>query len=238
MRKTLFVFVVSVCFILLAGCSPQDEAAVEPDSQSTAAAPESQEAAPTVEVVENPDAIDESFLTGEPCEAPCWYNIEIGETLASEATFTLNYLPFVERSSVQIIPDLYDPQAQTITYDCHYETIENCGIIGVSALGVVTGIAHQVAYSLSVADVVEKYAEPAYMYTNAYYGENDDCQLALYWPADSLAVEVVEENASGLCQDLEDGGAVPPDLQVLWIYYTPLSESAAEGTLVWPGFAE
>lgn len=234
MKRSLLVAFTLLCFSLLAACSPQVEATAEAPVEAEVEKTER----PSAPIVENPNVIDESFITGEPCEAPCWYNIELGKTPEQEATAQLSLLPFVTRASIQTLPDFYDPQAKSITYDCNYETTENCGIVGISAAGVVSGIAHQIVYPLSVADVVEKYAEPAYMYTNAYYGEDDDCQLALYWPEESIAVEVVTHAEVGLCQSLDAGEAVPADLQVLWVYYSALDSVGGEGTLPWPGFAE
>ena len=250
MRKTLLLVVISGS-ILLAACSPQVEATTVPATE-TEAAPVDTEARPTeaaaiptkgptptpIDIETNPELVDKSFITGEPCEAPCWYNIEIGKTLEGDVTVLLPFLPFVQRASIQSSPDLYDPLSKSITFNCVYETDENCGIIGISATGAVSGIAHQIVYPLSVADVVEKYAEPAYIYKNAYYGDEDDCQLALYWPEKSIAVEVVESSETGLCESIGAGEAIPANLQVLWVYYSPLPAEGGEGTLPWPGFDE
>ena len=252
MRKRLSVLPAIIALILLAACSPQADEATPVSPTETEAAPVATEVPPTeipatptsgptstpIDIEANPELVDRSFVTGEPCEAPCWYNLKVGGMIEGDVSLMLSFLPFIERTSIQASADIYDPLSTIITYDCVYETEENCGFIGITAAGEISGVAHQIVYPLSVADVVEKYAEPAYMYFNAYYGDNDDCQLAMYWPEHSLAVEVVENGETGLCQSVKAGETIPADLQVLWIYYSPLPAEGGEGTLPWPGFSE
>ncbi len=249
MRKSLLL-TASIALMLLAACSPQAAEATPVPPTETEAVPT--EASPTevaatatkgptatpIDIEANPELVDRSFLTGEPCEAPCWYNLEVGEVLEGDVAMMLSFLPFIDRTTIEASADIYDPLSTIITYDCVYETAENCGFIGVSAAGQISGIAHQIVYPLSVADIVDKYAEPAYLYANAYYGNDDDCQLALYWPEHSVAVEIVADSEAGLCQSVKAGETLPADLQVLWMYYSPLPAEGGEGTLPWPGFSE
>ncbi|MBN2500716.1 MAG: hypothetical protein JXB38_08070 [Anaerolineales bacterium] len=252
MRKSFYLLTAIIALMLLAACSPQAGEATPVPSTETEAAPVATEAPPTevaatpttgptatpIDIEANPELVDKSFITGEPCEAPCWYNLEVGGILEGDVALMLSFLPFIDRTTIQASADIYDPLSTIITYDCVYETAENCGFIGVSAAGEISGVAHQIVYPLSLADVVEKYAEPAYMYVNAYYGDEDNCQLAMYWPEHGIAVEVIEDSEAGLCQSVKTGESIPTNLQVLWVYYSPLPADGGEGTLPWPGFSE
>jgi hypothetical protein len=75
----------------------------------------------------SPKLQDRSFLTGTPCLAPCWYNLEIGKSSKNDVIEKLQTLEFIDQKTIQIseksIPD-FDPtisvKGSEITANCIY----------------------------------------------------------------------------------------------------------------------
>jgi hypothetical protein len=186
---------------------------------------------------EGASLVDRSFITGEPCEAPCWYNIQLAATTETEVKSVLAILPFIDPASIETNQDLYDPSAKMISFNCRYKTEQNCGFVGVSGLGLVTGMGHEIAYDLPLSEVINRYNSPEYIFYNAYYGSDDKCQLALYWPKKNIAVEIVQPKEAALCESLKAGESLDGNMQINWVYYAILDEDGGEGTRDWPGLA-
>jgi len=49
----------------------------------------------------DPNTYDQSWLTGKPCAAPCWYGLEPGVSTWQDSVNRVEQLPFVDRSSIK-----------------------------------------------------------------------------------------------------------------------------------------
>ncbi len=49
----------------------------------------------------DPNYYDQSWLTGKPCAAPCWYGLEPGVSTRQDSINRVEQLPFVDRSSIK-----------------------------------------------------------------------------------------------------------------------------------------
>jgi hypothetical protein len=58
------------------------------------------ERTPTPTPIQDPDLIDRSWYTGDPCLPPCWYDMEIGKTTFDEASQQVRTLSFVDVDSI------------------------------------------------------------------------------------------------------------------------------------------
>ncbi len=178
---------------------------------------------------------DQSFISGEPCGAPCFYNIELLTTSGDEAKDILENLSFINPASIIEEDNVYDEDSYYIKYSCSEDLTELCGYIGVSSYQMVTGMGHKVFYRLSLADVVDKYGTPDFSYKNAAYSGTDQCEIVVYYVDQNFAVEIIEEGDTGLCQDFGDTETLNGDLQIDWVYYNFINEEIAANMIEWQG---
>jgi hypothetical protein len=178
---------------------------------------------------------DQSFISGEPCGAPCFYNIELLTTSGDEAKDILGNLSFINPASIIEEDNVYDEDSYYIKYSCSEDLTELCGYIGVSSYQMVTGMGHKVFYRLSLADVVDKYGTPDFSYKNAAYSGTDQCEIVVYYVDQNFAVEIIEDGDTGLCQDFGDTETLNGDLQIDWVYYNFINEEIAANMIEWQG---
>jgi len=50
----------------------------------------------------DPNTYDQSWLTGKPCAAPCWYGLEPGVSTRQDSINRVEQLPLVDSSSINI----------------------------------------------------------------------------------------------------------------------------------------
>ncbi|MBN1231653.1 MAG: hypothetical protein JXA19_07325 [Anaerolineales bacterium] len=223
------IMILFVVIVVFSGCDKKSEAL------PTISADIPQSTGNTVNTWDG--VVDDSFLTGEPCESPCWQNLEIGKSLDAQAMIVLNGLPFIDKQSVYSEQDMYDPDVVSLNYDCQYDTEgENCGFIAIKN-GVVSGIGHKIVYDHPIKAVIDTYGEPSYIYYQLYSGEDSNsCQLALYWTTKDIAVEIyANENETNLCSDMKNGEKLDGSLQIDWVYYVELDPDGGDYTHDFPG---
>lgn len=102
--------------------------------------------------VEDPDSVDKSLLTGEPCAPPCWYGLVPGESSADEVVSTLKSLPFVDGDS--IIEDFITWKSSVMNTDDYvgYIRIEENKVELLSI---------ELEYDLTLQELIDVLGEPA-----------------------------------------------------------------------------
>ncbi len=72
---------------------------------------------------------DHSFLTQQPCAAPCWYGLEPGKSTAHDVDTTLDKLPFVDSSTIWQSTVIWgdDDNAKQIGFGCLHPKDADCG---------------------------------------------------------------------------------------------------------------
>lgn len=115
--------------------------------------PEARELAPETL---DPQEIDISLLTGEPCEPPCWYGITPGLTRDDEMADILEGLPFFEADTIRRRP------GPTISVDRKREVVDwGYGSVTVTLLDeVVTTIEVGLFYDVELEDLIELFGDP------------------------------------------------------------------------------
>jgi hypothetical protein len=48
-----------------------------------------------------PQFVDRSFISDEPCASPCWYGLLLGKSTGSEVEAKLAELPFVDQEAIR-----------------------------------------------------------------------------------------------------------------------------------------
>jgi len=176
---------------------------------------------------------DQSFLSDEPCEYPCWYGVELGKTTKEDTIIILQGLDFVEDESIST------KWEDRVAYDCVYETPgNNCGDIFFSG-GVAYQITYFVAFPLLIEDVIAREGDPEYAYTGTIGPSG--CILSLAWPEKDLEIEYLSSTIEAPCEALNLGNQMIRGLQVTYIWYTDISQGNECGfsgvnCVDWPGF--
>ena len=73
--------------------------------------------------------VDRSFVTGQPCDAPCWYELRLGESTIDDIRATLLQLPFVDQSTLFEWNIGTDGSKLGFYFDCvYYDSPGSCGV--------------------------------------------------------------------------------------------------------------
>ena len=182
--------------------------------------------------------IDRSFLTGQPCEPPCWYGIMVGESDENDVISVLSELQFVNQQTISKSLDndiLY-------WFSCSHPDDENCGDI-ILVNGKVDRIIVSVHFRLTFEQVVEKLGVPDRVRYYPYQPDTGGCMVYLDWLEQGIAVQNLETRSDKLCLRLKEGKQIEPGIQVVTIEYTTeinLRERLCEQhtCVEWPGFSE
>jgi hypothetical protein len=164
----------------------------------------------------NRDLVDQSFVTNAPCEAPCWYTLNLGISTESDVRKTLEQLPFVDQDSILERDSAWinENDAKRIFYDCSYLKDEMCGGFILSE-GILKQIYTRVDYPLTFETVVEKIGPPNFY--NMIHGiEFQNCTINLFWLMSD--VEVMISNYQHF--NCPVGTGIGPDFKVDWITYS------------------
>ena len=187
--------------------------------------------------------VDRSFITGEPCEAPCWQGLKLNEATLDQIYPKLKELQFVDPDSIitwEHVTSLGFTNATIIRYDCFGYTDGGCGYLLLSN-GVLKVSNHMILYELPLNNVVEKLGAPDHVIFNPYSSHQGGCALDFEWPKKNLLVSSYNYSDSQWCLDLQDDKALDPGINVTQVtYMVPeafLPDRCREGNCIsWPGF--
>jgi hypothetical protein len=183
--------------------------------------------------------IDRSFITDDPCAAPCWYGLKLESSTLEEYRQKLTELPFVEQGSVGQAGANYDwigeTEAVEVWYRCSGLPGRFCG----SALFThdrLRSLRLAVRYDLALVDLVEKLGSPETVSCFDNIGGGSD--VSFYWPERNIIAASVDR---GRCSGAES--ELPSDMSISWLEYASDARFEAcgldcEGFFAWPGLAD
>ena len=122
----------------------------------------------------NPNLYDQSWLTGEPCSAPCWYGLEPGVSSRQDSISTTQKLPFISginstyTNSQNAAFFCKKPQ----DYECVNMDFEN---------DVLEAIYFNPNYQITFEQVVERLGTPDGFLIQAMYPDAEGCKLQVVW---------------------------------------------------------
>lgn len=179
---------------------------------------------------------DDSLITGQPCDAPCWRNITPGQTKWGDA------LTILEDS-----PDLDKPQTQNEDNGPGIEAVwqpkdgDSCCQMATLDGDTVSVILLRLAPTTNLGQLIEKRGEPKYVLGAP--GDDDQAVVNLFYPESSLIVTVfvAGDKNGALSKTSEVVGAyyIAPDQMDLiiktnslygWKGYQPFSAYAPDAT--------
>ena len=167
--------------------------------------------------------VDRSFVTGQPCEAPCWYGLRLGESTLDDIRMTLLELPFVDASQIHEQPTGdFGPNEKLLVVRCVYsKELESCADLETSADGKLRRIILGVYYDLPLQSVIDQLGTPKYYL--AYPSPNKDiCILEIYWPEKNIVATVEESPRTRHCSN-DKNEPIDLDLQVVSLVYIEIN---------------
>lgn len=165
--------------------------------------------------------VDRSFVTGQPCDAPCWYGLRLEESTVDDIRATLLQLPFVDQSTLAEWNISTDGSELSFHFDCvYYNPPGSCGVLETEN-GRLRKIAMAVQYPLILRSSIDQLGIPEY-YTAIPSPTEDICNLGIYWPEKNIIV-VVEENTREKHCSLGWNGPIDLDLQISSLVYMELN---------------
>jgi hypothetical protein len=186
--------------------------------------------------------IDRSFVTDQPCSAPCWQGIIINKSSLDDVTKVLKELSFVESSSIRVRDvKLTGAQEDTeVAFDCSHPKQKRCGVI-ILRNDKAVYISLSVGYPLSLKEVVDKLGVPDYVTSDLYHPEAGGCVLSMEYINLGIVVESFDRQSEKNCHALESGEGLNPKIKVDGLrYQSPVepheSSCMDPGCVRWPGF--
>lgn len=154
--------------------------------------------------------VDQSFTSGLPCKAPCWYGLKLDVSSKADVLTTLDQLPFVDKKSIHEYGTRWyaDDHAIVIYYDC-INSRENCGSLLLSE-DRLKQIWIAIKYPLTLKQAVDKLGQPE----DIQYGvcQPGYCEVNLDWPNQRIFVGSSLKNSS-LCNEIQAGQtSLPPEI--------------------------
>ncbi len=141
---------------------------------------------------------DRSFLTQEPCAAPCWHGLQPDEATNVEAVVSLlRQLPFVKPDSVQLsdfkFPGIPPITGTMVYYDCPSYGVSPCGDITLSQ-GKVKEIRTVVKYDLPLSLLLTRYGEPTYVSYGNFGVDVPACAIFFNWSDQRITAELIDKS--------------------------------------------
>jgi hypothetical protein len=191
---------------------------------------------------QNDSLADRSFITSQPCAAPCWYGLEPDKSDREEVYATLHQLPFVDPASISEWATTWqnDEQAIGVGWSCLPKKKDSCGGGVTLSENKLKRLSLSVDYTLTFSDTVEKLGVPSHIfYVDAFW--RGECYIQLFWFSKGISVG---GRLPDICSsEAMKGAPLNPNVQVSDVnYWSPavVQELIANDNryLAWPGFKE
>jgi hypothetical protein len=141
--------------------------------------------------------IDKSWLTDEPCKAPCWYGLEIGKTTQSEAKILITKLSFIQSANIKeqksygknksdILLDYYLP-CKNVNHSCSIITFRNDILVSIYLIP---------NYEITIGEVVDELGDPDL--TDIGPVVPNGCIADLIWIQRQMVIRLYENSDASL----------------------------------------
>lgn len=183
----------------------------------------------------NDPNVDRSFVTGQPCYAPCWQGLNLDVSTVEEVQSTLRELPFVDQTT--LFEYKYESNQRVFGFDCTYYHVPGgggCGVLETSIDGTLKRVVTSVQYPLSLRSVIDQIGNPEFFTANPL--PNDDvCLLEIYWPEKKIITTLQGTPREKFCAKIESEEAILA-LQIKSLIYTEVNSQDYQNLKpkVWP----
>lgn len=200
----------------------------------------------------SPEFMDRSWLTDQPCRAPCWYGLTLGVSKISDAGEIVSQLSFIDINNVEETNEAYfDPisedvfKADVLLYHCEKPKDSICSQLSFVNDKLVSIISN-LNYKITLSEVVQKIGEPDFFAFSPIVHDftfRSDCQIYLYWVDRQMKIGYLHSGDDIMCDIIIENEFKPsPNLPIYFIgYFMPEFFSdlnVDKGCFPWVGFAE
>jgi hypothetical protein len=180
--------------------------------------------------------VDRSFVTGQPCEAPCWYGLKLGESTLDDIRMTLPELPFVDKPQIyEQSTGEFGPNEKLFVVHCSSPAeADLCAELITSKDGKLSKIIITVAYELTLQRAIEGLGVPTF-YNVSPSPNKDVCHVEVFWPEKNIVVSFDDTPRKRLCTQAENA-KIDLNSQLVSLVYTDISNQDQQkyDGLPWP----
>jgi len=171
--------------------------------------------------------IDDSFLTGIPCQPPCWYGLELEKSSYEESKNLLKTLPFI---NLERIWEREDSTGSFLEYSCVNSGLTLCGSLYFNSEGILQSISIQQHIDLSLSQTIESLGEPSGLQIGHYHV---GCVFQVYWLTKNISAEtIITPDRRNKCETLK-GGEIDEDIVIEWLIYSTYKPFESD-LMAWP----
>ena len=186
----------------------------------------------------NPNIYDQSWLTGQPCSAPCWQGIEPGVTSRDDVITKVKDLPFIDKNNVNL-------STTGASFLCKYPRInsQSCVAISFNNNNILQILWLTPNYPITFEQVVDYLGPPDGFSLGPVDPGATACYLGLIWKERQLIIEHTAPKpflGDDLCiQIIHNDQKIPHNLIVEGVVIAmPDYIERAMDYKVWKGFAD
>jgi hypothetical protein len=188
--------------------------------------------------------VDRSFLTDDPCAAPCWQGLTLDQSTKADLVATLTTLDFVDARRIREDEADWKDHKKVIvvSFDCLYPAKVACGDAGFVE-DRLKYLWTSIQYELTLGEVVTKLGEPDYVEFAPYEAEAGGCVADFFWLASGISVQFFDTRSETICEAIRAGQALTPGLRISSVLYTAPGVFEAEPNACctradWAGLAD
>lgn len=140
-----------------------------------------------------PELIDKSVFTGEPCKSPCWHGLRVGQSTVADVINALPSLSFIDMNSVKAYDQNKSPQnikiesgVNQISVKCRQPHAECLNLyFGKETL---TKIDLLVNYKINFREAIEIEGNPDYIGYQIIGHDHINCVVYAVWKSSNLVL--------------------------------------------------
>lgn len=191
--------------------------------------------------------IDKSLLTNIPCEAPCWYELKLGESTEQDVLTVLQGLSFLDKNTIrESSVGYWDPiqsdniPAKLISANCVQPQNRQCVGLTIANNNLkIIGLFPN--YEITFDEALDHLGSPDYISANPVPPiHSPGCSIGLIWVDHQIVLDHTKKSEMELCDDVRSGKGINRSLLVhSIIYFLPEYidlQVASSETYPWVGF--
>ncbi len=195
----------------------------------------------------DPNLYDQSWLTGKPCGAPCWYGLEPGVSSHQDSISRVNQLSFINGNTAVFTDPAVYPYIDGVSFQ--YKKPQDFYYVGMYfEKGILEDIDFSPSYQITFEQAVEKLGSPDGFWVLPNEGDAAGCELQVIWKNKRLVLQydtgILPIISFGLNENLcSNEGNQPLPKGIVVQYVKIMSASDIESILQdnplnpWKGFA-
>lgn len=191
-----------------------------------------------VDATKHPELVDQNWLSGNPCLAPCWHGLEVGRSTEQKSIDIVKQLTFVDGGN-------YIARENSVSFPCRAHPEMYC--VSMEFKGnVLVLLSLYVNYRVTIEEIVKKLGPPDVFFYYRRNPEGPGCDIYLFWEKQQRRLTIYDRDH--VCESLfQKDGKFPRNLYALLIVHYMTSAEMKKGienlqhdfqSIPWNGFSE